>query len=87
MTTAQLAQQLQTLSPAYFREGPVVDQTGLTQSFDFTLGWITLQQRDAGQDGPSMYDAVDKLGLHLERQKGNAEVLVIDQSEKTPADN
>ena len=87
MTTAQLAQQLQTLSPGYFREGPVVDQTGLTQSFDFTLGWITMQQRDAGEDGPSMYDAVDKLGLHLDKQKGTAEVLVIDQSEKSPTEN
>jgi uncharacterized protein (TIGR03435 family) len=87
MTAAQLAQQLQTLAPGYFREGPVVDQTGLTQSYDFTLGWITQQQRDAGQDGPSMFDAVEKLGLHLERQKGTAEVLVIDQSEKSPAEN
>jgi uncharacterized protein (TIGR03435 family) len=87
MTPAQLAQQLQTLSPAYFREGPVVDQTGLTQSYDFTLAWITIQQRDAGEDGPSMFDAIDKLGLHLERQKGTAEVLVVDQSEKMPAEN
>ncbi|MBZ5676382.1 MAG: TIGR03435 family protein [Acidobacteriia bacterium] len=87
MTTAQLAQQLQTLAPGYFREGPVVDQTGLTQSYDFTLAWITLQQRDAGQDGPSMFDAVDRLGLHLERQRGTAEVLVVDQSEKMPAEN
>jgi uncharacterized protein (TIGR03435 family) len=87
MTAAQLAQQLQTLAPAYFREGPVVDQTGLTQSFDFTLAWITIQQRDAGQDGPSMFDAVDKLGLHLEKQKRTAEVLVVDQSEKMPTEN
>jgi len=87
MTAAQLAQQLPTLAPAYFREGPVVDQTGLPQSYDFPLAWITMQQRDAGQDGPSMYDAIDKLGLHLERQKGNAEVLVVDQCEKTPAEN
>jgi uncharacterized protein (TIGR03435 family) len=87
MTAGQLAQQLQTLSPAYFREGPVVDQTGLTQAYDFTLQWITIQQRDAGQEGPSMFDAVEKLGLHLERQKGTAEVLVVDQSEKMPTEN
>jgi uncharacterized protein (TIGR03435 family) len=87
MTAAQLAQQLQTLAPAYFREGPVVDQTGLTQAYDFTLEWITLQQRDAGAEGPSMFDAVDKSGLHLERQKGTAEVLVVDQSEKMPTEN
>ena len=87
MTPAQLAQQLQTLSPAYFREGPIVDQTGLTQSYDFMLEWITTQQRDAGQEGPSMFDAVEKLGLHLQRQKGTAEVLVVDQCEKAPTEN
>jgi uncharacterized protein (TIGR03435 family) len=30
---------------------------------------------------------VDKSGLHLERQKGTAEVLVVDQSEKMPTEN
>src|SRR5215471_10703555 len=37
MTMAQLAQQLQALAPAYFREGPVVDRTGLTGAYDFRL--------------------------------------------------
>jgi uncharacterized protein (TIGR03435 family) len=87
MTPAQLAQQLQTLSPAYFREGPVVDKTGLGEPYDFTLQWITLQQRDAGEEGPSMYDAVDKLGLHITKQKGAADVLVVDQAEPKPTDN
>jgi uncharacterized protein (TIGR03435 family) len=48
---AKLAQQHQTLAPGYFREGPVVDKTGLTQAYDFSLTWITQQQRDAGEDG------------------------------------
>ena len=50
MTTAQLAQQLQTLSPAYFPDGPIVDLTSLAQNYDFTLEWITQQQREAGED-------------------------------------
>jgi len=87
MTTAQLAQQLQTLAPGYFREGPVVDKTGLTQLYDFTLAWITQQQRDAGEEGPSMFDAVDKLGLHIEKQKGTADVVVVDHAEQTPSAN
>ena len=87
MTAAQLAQQLQTLSPAYFPDGPVVDKTGLTQTFTFTLEWITQQQRDAGEDGPSMFDAIDKLGLHIERQKGSAGLLVVDQAEQIPSEN
>ncbi|HYK59774.1 MAG TPA: TIGR03435 family protein [Bryobacteraceae bacterium] len=80
MTPAQLAQQLQTLAPGYFREGPVVDKTSLTQVHDFTLEWITQQQREAGEEGPSMFDAIEKLGLHLERQKGTADVLLVDQA-------
>jgi len=87
MTTAQLAQQLQTLSPAYFPDGPVVDKTGLKDSYTFSLDWITKQQRDGGEHGPSVYDAVEKLGLHVERQKGSADVLVVDSVEKTPTDN
>src|SRR6185503_17709985 len=34
ITMSQLAQQLPALAPAYFREGPVVDRTGLTQAYD-----------------------------------------------------
>jgi uncharacterized protein (TIGR03435 family) len=87
MTPAQLAQQLQTLSPAYFPDGPVVDMTGLAQNYDFTLEWITQQQREAGEDGPSMFDALEKLGLHVEKQKGAADVLVVDRAEPKPSDN
>jgi uncharacterized protein (TIGR03435 family) len=87
MAPAQLAQQLQTLSPAYFREGPIVDKTGLKDAYDFTLAWITQQQRDQGEDGPSMYEAVEKLGLHIEKQKGSADVLVVDQVEQMPSAN
>ena len=87
MTTAQLAQQLQTLAPAYFRDAPVVDHTGLTKTYDFTLEWLTRAQLDAGEQGPSMFDAVSKLGLTLDRQKDSVEVLVVDHCEKTPTEN
>jgi len=69
------------------RDGPVVDKTGLKDSYTFSLDWITKQQRDGGEDGPSMYDAVEKLGPHVERQKGSVDVLVVDSVEKTPTDN
>lgn len=87
MTAAQLAQQLQTLSPAYFPDGPIVDTTGLTRAYDFTFQWITQQQRMEGQEGPSMLDAMDKLGLHIEKRKGDADVLVVDQAEQMPTEN
>lgn len=87
MTPAQLAQQLQTLSPAYFSEGPIVDQTKLTEKYDFALAWITQQQRAEGAEGPSMLEAIDKLGLHIDHRKGNADILVVDQMEEMPTDN
>ena len=48
VTAAQLAQQLQSLAPAYFREGPIVDRTGLTGSYDLRLEWMMQLQLDAG---------------------------------------
>jgi uncharacterized protein (TIGR03435 family) len=87
MTTAQFAQQLQTLAPAYFRDAPVVDHTGLTKTYDFSLEWLTRAQLDAGEQGPSMFEAVSKLGLTLERQKDTVEVWAVDHCEKTPTEN
>jgi len=87
MTMAQFASQLATLAPAYFREGPVVDRTGLTPAYDFTVEWMTLQQLDAGETGPTMFEGVKKLGLNLDKQKDNAEVFVIDRVEKMPTEN
>lgn len=87
VTTAQLAQQLQTLSPAYFRDGPIVDRTGLTGSYDLQLEWMMQQQLDAGMTGPTMYNAVEKLGLTLEKKRESAEMLVVDRVEQTPTEN
>ena len=39
VTMTQLAQQLPALAPAYFRDGPVVDRTGLTGAYDVRLEW------------------------------------------------
>jgi uncharacterized protein (TIGR03435 family) len=87
VTTAQLAQQLQSLAPAYFREGPIVDRTGLAGTYDLRLEWMMLQQLDAGMSGPTMYAAVEKLGLTLEKKKDVAEMLIVDRCEKVPTEN
>jgi uncharacterized protein (TIGR03435 family) len=87
VTTAQLAQQLPTLSPAYFRDGPVVDRTGLTGTYDVHLEWMMQQQLDAGLSGPTMFAAVEKLGLTLEKKRDAAEMLIVDHCEQTPTDN
>jgi uncharacterized protein (TIGR03435 family) len=87
VTMAQFAQQLPALAPAYFREGPVVDHTGLTDAYDVRLEWRTLAEIQAGADGRTMYEAVKKLGLNLEKKRENAEMLVVDHCEQLPTEN
>jgi len=87
VTAAQLAQQLQSLAPGYFRDGPIVDRTGLTGTFDLHLEWMLQQQLDAGLTGPTMFAAVAKLGLTLEKRRETAEMLIVDHCEQTPTEN
>lgn len=88
MTSADIAQQIQALSPAYFRGAPVVDMTALKGLYDFKLEWITLGEANAGNPGPTMIDAVqDQLGLKLERKKQDLEVLVIDTLDRPATEN
>jgi uncharacterized protein (TIGR03435 family) len=87
VTAAQLAQQLQSLAPGYFRAGPIVDRTGLTGAYDLRLEWMMQQQLDAGMSGPTIFAAVEKLGLNLEKKRDTAEMLIIDRCEQTPTEN
>jgi uncharacterized protein (TIGR03435 family) len=87
VTMAQLAQQLQSLAPAYFREGPIVDRTGLTGQYDFRVEWVTIAEKEAGAPGPTMFEAVQKLGLNLDKRKDTSEILVIDRAEQMPTEN
>jgi uncharacterized protein (TIGR03435 family) len=77
---------------------PVVDQTGLTERFDFVLKWTPddsqfAQVRGAGiiapphaddpNAPPSLYTAMqEQLGLKLEPAKAPTDVIVIDHVEK-----
>ena len=79
---------MQALAPGYFRDGPVVDLSGLKGVYDFKLEWITAGQANNGSPGPSMLDAVqDQLGLKLERRKQPMEVLIVDKLDRMPTDN
>jgi uncharacterized protein (TIGR03435 family) len=66
----------------------VLDKTGLTGSFDFTVNFTSdLGQQPPGggdpADGPSLFTAVqEQLGLKLDAQRGPVEVLVIDSAER-----
>jgi uncharacterized protein (TIGR03435 family) len=88
MSSAELAQQIQALAPGYFTDGPIVDMTGLKGIYNFKLEWITRVEVNAGSDGPTIFDAVQKqLGLKLEGRKQAMETIVIDHCEKIPTEN
>jgi uncharacterized protein (TIGR03435 family) len=71
----------------------VIDKTGLTAKYDFTLKWTrdedsAAQSADAAADaGPSIFTALqEQLGLKLQPAKGPVQVLVVDQVEQ-PSEN
>ena len=70
---------------------PVVDRTGLTGRFDFTLEWVpefndSLRNK-AEVEGPSFEAALrEQLGLKLQPSKGPIQVLVVDHVER-PTEN
>jgi uncharacterized protein (TIGR03435 family) len=77
---------------------PIVDETGLAGTFDFTLDFEKHWDYDAA--GKSVLDAqghydmmgtvtktLRDLGLKLEAERAPVEVLVIDHVEKTPIEN
>jgi uncharacterized protein (TIGR03435 family) len=97
VTMAGLAGQLQ----LRVLDRPVIDQTGLTDRYDFTLNWrpdefqfprASAEQRASavanGADAlPDLFTAFqEQLGLKLEAAKAAAEVLVIDKVSK-PSEN
>jgi uncharacterized protein (TIGR03435 family) len=73
---------------------PVVDKTGLTGKYDFTLRWSTEQLSLApgtpigeADKSPSIFTALrEQLGLRLDSTRGPLEVLVIDRAER-PSEN
>ena len=78
---------------------PVVDQTGLTDRYDFALKWTPDQSQFAAMGAkvpppniddpnapPSLFTALqEQLGLKLESTKANADVIVIDHFDKLSA--
>lgn len=72
----------------YYTDRPVLDQTGLSGRYDFTLKW-TFDDSRAPTDGsaaPSLFTAVEEqMGLKLEPVKAMADVLVIEKVERPGA--
>lgn len=71
---------------------PVIDRTGLTGYYDYTLKWmpelgIGPPGPPVDPDAPSVFTAVqEQLGLKLEAGRGPVEVVVIDRLEKPTLD-
>lgn len=94
LTMADLATWMQ----AYVMDRPVVDQTGLTDRYDFELKWMPDDSQfvqfagtgfkippasDGSDAPPSLYTAMqEQLGLKIEATKAPDEVMVIDHVEK-----
>jgi uncharacterized protein (TIGR03435 family) len=104
---AHSAAKAQTLSALTARLGnmlrrPVLDKTGLTGKYDFSLDFRIDPQSlglpppgpgapapaDSADLGPDLATAVQQqLGLRLVAAKANLDVLVIDKIDKTPTEN
>ena len=71
---------------------PVVDKTGLTGKYDLAMtrpsdmSPSTSQQGTAPDPEPTVFSALEDLGLKLEGAKGSVETLVIDHLER-PSEN
>lgn len=84
-----------------FLDRPVVDMTGLTGRYNFTLEYSVQELKnlvrasgadasripDFGGEQPSIFTSVESLGLKLEPRKTPVPVIVIDSVEKTPTAN
>jgi len=71
---------------------PVVDETGLTGKYDFSLEFSAGQPNPAIESGaspaPSLFQVVqNELGLKLEPRKVSREAMVVDQAERMPTPN
>jgi uncharacterized protein (TIGR03435 family) len=86
MTSSDIAQVVTSLAPGYF-DRPVVDMTGLTGLYDFTLEWIMRAESVNGNNGPTIFMAVERLGLKLESRKQAMDIIVVDHAENSPTEN
>lgn len=65
--------------------GFVTDETGLSDKY--YLAFKFAQENHPEVDLPTIFPALQDLGLRLEKRKGPVEMLVVDHIEKTPTEN
>jgi uncharacterized protein (TIGR03435 family) len=96
ITMADLAKGLPGMAPRYITM-PVIDKTGLSGPRAFQLDWTPMAAPEGrgGGDGPTIetaggltvFDALVKVGLKLERAKLPVPLVVVDSVERVPVDN
>src|SRR5580700_8045761 len=86
LAAGRVAQAIQGLGPGYF-DKPVVDLTGLTGVYDFSVEWVMKAVLQNGGDGPSMFDAVEELGLKFVSTNHPMDLIVVDHCDKQPTEN
>jgi uncharacterized protein (TIGR03435 family) len=101
MTAKKVTFESITDSLSKFLDRPVVDMTGLTGKYNFTLEYSAAELRtfvkangadasmipDFGDPTISIFTSVETLGLKLEARKAPVPVIVIDSAQKTPTAN
>jgi len=88
VTMTDFAARLRGIGGSYITH-PVVDQTGLTGTWDFDITWTgqTLLVL-AGSDGITFFEATDRqLGLKLEAKNISMPVVIVDSVNREPSDN
>ena len=90
ITTAEFAERFLHWTSRNWFGLPIMDQTGLTGVYDFSLTWTMTNRADDPVEAPgvSLFDALqDQLGLKLEQRKAPVDRIVIDSMEKVPTEN
>ena len=86
VTLSLLASSLPTMTGMATIPRPVIDETGLNGTFDFTLDWVLEFNAPSDASGPNFREALkEQLGLKLEPQRGSVDILVIDRVEHPSA--
>ena len=94
ISMANLAKSLQNMAPRYITM-PVVDKTELPGTWAFQLDWTPAAAPDGRDGGPTietaggltMFDALAKIGLRLERAKLPVPFVVVESAERVPVEN
>ena len=86
VTLSLLASSLPTMTGMAVIPRPVIDETGLSGTSDFTLDWVPDFNPPPDASGPNFRESLkEQLGLKLEARQGPVDILVIDRVEHPSA--